>query len=75
MAVTKTPVSSTIRLSLVTGLTELGAPILKQTNLSNVKSNAIDQDLFDVANAIVSLQEYELGGINRLDTADLIDMP
>lgn len=73
MAVTKTPVNSTIRLSLVTGLNELGAPILKQTNLSNVKSNALDQDLFDVANALIGLQEYQLDGIKRLDTAELID--
>lgn len=74
MAVTKTPVNSTIRLSLVTGLDTQGGPILKQTNLSNVKSNAADQDLFDVANALVSLQEYALEGIKRLDTADLVDL-
>lgn len=75
MAVTKTPVTSNIRLSLVTGLNELGAPILKQTNLSNVKANALDQDLFDVANSFVSLQEYSLDKIQRLDTAELVDMP
>ena len=73
MAVIKTPVNSTIRLSLVTGLTEQGGPILKQMNLSNVKSDAVDQDLVDVTNALVGLQEYQLDGIKRLDTADLIE--
>ncbi|AHF07259.1 DUF1659 domain-containing protein [Desulfitobacterium metallireducens] len=74
MAVSKTPVTSSIRLSLVTGLDTQGAPILKQTNLSNVKSNALDQDLFDVANALVGLQEYSVHKIQRLDTAELIEM-
>lgn len=73
MPVMKTPVISTIRVSLVTGLTPSGSPILRNTNLSNVKPNAADQDLFDVANALVSLQEYQLNGISRLDTADLAE--
>jgi hypothetical protein len=71
MAVTKTPIGSTIRLSLVTGLDELGAPILRTTSLSNVKSAAADQDLFDVANALLGLQEYQLNTISRVDTAEL----
>lgn len=71
MPVMKTPVISTIRVSLVTGLTPSGGPILRNTNLSNVKPNAADQDLFDVANALIGLQEYQLNGISRIDTADL----
>ena len=73
MAVTKNPVNSTIRLSLVIGLNATGGPILRNTSLSNVKTEAIDQDLFDVANALVGLQEYQLNGISRLDTADLTE--
>ncbi len=71
MAVINSPVNSTIRLSLVTGLTAQGSPILKQTNLSNVKSSAVDQDIFDVANALVGIQDYELESIKRVDLADL----
>lgn len=74
MAVTKTPVTSNIRLSLVTGLNEQGAPILRQTNLSNVKSDALDQDMYDVAQALVNLQEYDLHKIQRIDTAELEDI-
>ena len=47
MAVTKTPIVSTIRLSLITGLDDQGGPILRTTSLSNVKSAAVDQDLFE----------------------------
>ncbi len=71
MAVIKTPIGSTIRLSLVTGTNAQGAPIIKQTSISNVKAAAADQDLFDVANAIVGLQDYALNSITRLDSADL----
>jgi hypothetical protein len=73
MAVTKNPVNSTIRISLVIGLNATGGPILRNASLSNVKSEAVDQDLFDVANALVGLQEYQLNGISRLDTADLTE--
>lgn len=71
MAVTKTPVGSIIRLSLVTGLDAQGGPILRNTSLSNVKPAALDQDLFDVANALVGLQEYQLNSISRVDNAEL----
>jgi Protein of unknown function (DUF1659). len=74
MAVTKTPVGSTIRLSLVTGLDAQGGPVLRNTSLSNVKPAALDQDLFDVANALVSLQEYQLNSISRVDNAELADV-
>lgn len=73
MAVTKTAVGSTIRLSLVTGLDAQGGPILRSTSLNNVKPAALDQDLFDVANALISLQEYQLNGISRVDTAELAE--
>jgi hypothetical protein len=72
MPVGKYPVSSTIRLNLVTGLTEQGNPIIKQTNLSNVKTNAVNQDIYDVATALVGLQEYQLDSMKLVDIADLI---
>lgn len=73
MAVIKTPVVSTIRLSLITGLNPQGGPIFKQTSLSYVKTDALDQDLFDVANALIGIQEYELHEISRVDTAELAE--
>lgn len=71
MAVTKSPIISTIRLSLIIGLNPQGGPILRQTSLNNVKTSAADQDLFDVASALVGLQEYQLDSIKRVDIADL----
>ncbi|HWQ71818.1 MAG TPA: DUF1659 domain-containing protein [Desulfitobacteriaceae bacterium] len=73
MAVTKTPVGSTIRLSLVTGLDAQGGPVLRTTSLGNVKPAALDQDLFDVANALAGLQEYQLNSISRVDNAELAE--
>ncbi len=73
MAVTKTPVGSTIRLSLVTGLDAQGGPVLRTTSLGNVKPAALDQDLFDVANALTGLQEYQLNSISRVDNAELAE--
>jgi hypothetical protein len=73
MAVVKTPLGTTLRMTLETGLDLKGNPILKNRNYSNVKPTASDQDLFDVGNLLVGLQQYSLNTIQRLDDANLDD--
>ena len=66
------PTSSVLRLELQIGVSSGGNPVLRRRNLVNVKSTANDQDLFDIATAVGSLQKYPLYGIARVDTAQLI---
>lgn len=73
MAITKVPGNSALRLTLNIGTSGTGSPILRNKSLTNVKSTALDQDIFDVANALADLQDYPLNGIIRVDNATIIE--
>lgn len=72
MAVSKVPTASVLRLVLQTGVNAQGNPVLRNRNLNNIRPEAGDQDLFEVAQALAGLQEYALVGIARIDTARLV---
>jgi hypothetical protein len=64
MPVVVVPYDSRFQLNLVIGTDpENGNPIIKRTYFSNVKETAIEQDIFDVANELVSLQKNSLDSI------------
>jgi hypothetical protein len=71
MAVLETPLGSTLRLTLETGFDQDGSPILKKRNFSNVKPSADNQDVFDVANLLVTLQQHTLSAVQRIDEFSL----
>ena len=75
MAVVKTPLGSTLRLIVETGVDLEGNPILKNRNYLNVKPAATDQDVFDAGTLLASLQQNTLNAMQRLDDAALIDQP
>ena len=72
LAVVKLPQSSTIAVKLQKGVTTSGSPAYVTRNYI-AKSTATDQDLFDVAQALVGLQSYSLAEISRVDNASLIN--
>lgn len=72
MAVSKVPTGTVLRLVLQTGVDAQGNPIYRNRNLNNVRPEASDQDLFEVAQALAGLQEYALVGITRIDSAKLV---
>jgi len=71
MAVEKIPSGTTLRMQFQTGLDGDGDPVYRTKSLSNIKITALDQDIFDVANALVALQEYTLTAVLRVDSAVL----
>lgn len=71
MAVLATPIESVLVVSYQVGLTESGAPKIRQRSIPNVRSNALDQDVYDVAAALFGLQEYPLTGVRRDNRVDL----
>ena len=73
MAVMSTPKDSVLVVSYQVGLSESGAPLLRQRSFPNVRVAALDQDVFDVANALYSLQDYPLTSVRRDNRVDLID--
>jgi len=71
MAVEKIPSDTILRMQFQTGLDGDGDPVYRTKSLSNVKTDALDQDIFDVAQALVQLQENTLMAVLRVDSAVL----
>ena len=65
MAVVVTvPRDSSLQLRLVVGTNpETGAPIVNSKTFTKIKSAALEQDAYDVANALVDLQKYTVDEI------------
>ncbi|WP_027355840.1 DUF1659 domain-containing protein [Desulfofundulus thermocisternus] len=72
MAVNRVPGTTVLRLVLQTGMDDEGNPVYRNKNLNNIRPDAADQDLFDVAQALAGLQEYPLAGVNRIDNVRLL---
>ena len=71
MAVVKLPQTSTIAIKLQKGVTTSGSPAYVTRNYTG-KPAATDQDLFDVAVALMGLQSYPVADIARVDNASLV---
>jgi len=53
------PRDSSLQFRLIIGTNpETGAPIINSKTFNKVKSSVIDQDVYDVATALVGLQKY-----------------
>lgn len=72
MPVTSTAKDSILVVSYQTGLSAQGSPIVRQRSFANVKPAALDQDVFDVAQALYGLQQYALAGVRRDNRFDLV---
>ena len=73
MAVENIPFYSTLQLSYDYGVDTDGKQITRRRSLSNIKNEVLDQDLYDVAVAIVGLQSKPLTQILKLDKAELMN--
>lgn len=58
------PRDSSLQFRLVVGTNpETGAPIINSKTFTKIKSAALDQDVYDVATALVDLQKYPVDEI------------
>lgn len=73
MAVVVTPLSTKMKLKFQTGVDGEGNPVYKNRTLSKVKTDAIDQDVLDVALALSTLCSDTLDAVSRLDDNDLVE--
>ncbi len=71
MAVATVAKGSVLVVTYQTGLNASGAPILRQRSLVNVKAAALDQDVFDVAQALYGLQQYPVITVRRDNRFDI----
>ena len=63
---------SSLKIKLDAGKDYLtGNTIVKSKTYSNLKHNANNQDVYDVARALMNLQEYEILEIAKIDNTTL----
>ncbi len=74
MAVNKIASGTVLSLELQIGVNAQGNPVYRDKNLRSINVAAVDQDLFDVAQALAGLQEYTLSKIGRVDSAQLVQV-
>lgn len=68
------PRDSKVKIKFVTGTDPItGAPIIKTKTLSNIKSTATDQDIYDTVNALIPLQKYPVDEIVLIKEAQLTE--
>ncbi|MEG6616760.1 DUF1659 domain-containing protein [Peptococcaceae bacterium 1198_IL3148] len=73
MAISKNLVTSALQLQVEKGVNSQGDPILGKITYRNIKADATEQDLYDVAQVLGGLQQYTLAAIQRIDTNDLVE--
>ena len=68
------PRDSALQLRLVVGVNPVsGAPIINSKTFGKIKSAALEQDAYDVANALISLQKYPVDEIRFEQEAQLTE--
>ena len=72
MAVVSTKVASALKLTMKVGVDESGKDKFVTKTLSNLKVNAVDEDIFAVGEAISNIKTYPLFGLDREDQFSLV---
>jgi hypothetical protein len=68
------PRDSAFQLRLVVGTNpDTGAPIVQSKTISNIKSTALDQDVYDAATALTGLQKYPVDEIRLEQESQLTE--
>lgn len=73
MAVEIRPLSTRIQIQLDQGVDLNGKKIMRSKTLSNVKSNAADQDIYDVVEALTGLQTYLVDAIRKIAQSEMVN--
>lgn len=73
MAVIASNKDSVMVVSVQTGTTEEGSPILSRRTISNVKFSTENQDAYDVITALYELQDYPIISVRRDNRIDLTE--
>lgn len=72
MAVTATPISSTISLKVEVGTTASGATKYGSRSISYINPSLSNENALDAGEAIGALQTHTVAGITRTNKVDLV---
>ncbi len=73
MAIELLPLKAAMVVSFQTGTTPAGAPVIRKKTLGNVRFDAAEQDVYDVAHALFSLTEHPALDVVLRKEFDLVD--
>ncbi|GAB6179386.1 DUF1659 domain-containing protein [Desulfotomaculum defluvii] len=73
MAVIKEPFTCSMQMRYQQGVNSNGDPVFVNRTFSKIKVTATDQDIYDVALALNSLQNSPMLAVYRVDDAELIN--
>jgi len=73
MAVSTTSLNSTLIVKYQTGTTSAGGPEIRQKSLNDVKADATEQDVYDVAAALFSLGQHPVMSVLLRKNLELLD--
>ena len=73
MAVTSNPVNSELVLVLDNGIGASGQQLIRNRAYGDVKPEALDDNVYQVAQVILDLQDRTVLSIHRQDTVELIN--
>jgi len=71
MAIVSTKNLSSIKLSLDCGIDEKGKTIVRSKSFNNLKFDALDDDIYKIVESIMSLQDFNLLQVNKIDNSTL----
>lgn len=73
MAILSIPVTSDLILVIDDGLDENGKPLIRKRKYIDLRASATDEDVFSVAEGILSLQEGICLAVQRVNTVELTE--
>jgi hypothetical protein len=73
MAVTTAPVNSELVLVLDNGIGASGQQLIRNRSYGDVKPDAVNDDVYQVAQVILNLQSRTALAVQRKDTVELIN--
>ena len=75
MAISLVNRKSSLRIFYEVGLNEKGEGIYRSKTYSNVKPEALEEDIYVVAEILAGLQTFPLARVTRADQSDLENIP
>ncbi|SMC44675.1 DUF1659 domain-containing protein [Sporomusa malonica] len=73
MAVVKVPQLGSFTVKVQTGISGTGNPVYANRTFGNLKSNATEQNVFDVAQALADLQKHTVTDVALTERCNLIN--
>jgi hypothetical protein len=73
MALESRPLNTRVQIQFDLGEDGNGKKLTASKSISNIKPETSDQDIYDLASALVTLQSYPINFIRKVAQADLVD--